>query len=107
MQVKFAMCPTEVKVRFTSSGARQASSSRALQLALVVLTLGLIDGNSKRPLRAIYDEAVARGASTGTEGLFYDAVEALYRQLHSMGGMHLQSEQVAPSAPTKIDIGIQ
>ena len=98
MQVKFAMCPTEVKVRFTSSGARQAS--RALQLAL-----GLIDG--KRTLRAIYDEAVARGASTGTEGLFYDAVEALYRQLHSMGGMHLQSEQVAPSAPTKIDIGIQ
>ena len=77
LQVKFAMCPTEVKVRFTSSGARQAS--RALQLALVVLTLGLIDGNSKRTLRAIYDEAVARGASTGTEGLFYDAVEALYR----------------------------
>jgi len=100
--VSFALCPPKVQLRF------QRGNGEVAKLASEV-ALRSIDG--KTSLRGLYrkvEKSLVKAQSIkGGETGFYQSMETIYTQLHSLGMLHLQLEPVAPSVMPSLEITLK
>ena len=97
--VVLALCPPQIQLHFPRGGERAKLAAE--------VALRSIDG--KTTLKALYHKVDRSLGSVGSlsKDEFYQSMEILFTQLHSLGMLHLQLAVVAPSINPAIAVSLR